>query len=94
MEEKRRLFAYYEKIQTILMKNPYLDRKIGLGNQDFGDYIHRNIFYVDKTHFIIEFKVRNERAERDVDETERNALRQIEEKRYEIDLLSMAKSVS
>lgn len=54
-EEKKHLLAYMRKLQGILSRNPYLDARVGIGFQDFGDYACGKQFYVDKTHFISEW---------------------------------------
>ena len=54
-EEKKHLLAYMRKLQKILSRNPYLDARVGIGFQDFGDYACGKQFYVDKTHFISEW---------------------------------------
>ena len=54
-EEKKHLLAYMQKLQGILSRNPYLDARVGIGFQDFGDYACGKQFYVDKTHFISEW---------------------------------------
>ena len=58
-EEKKHLLAYMRKLQKILSRNPYLDARVGIGFQDFGDYACGKQFYVDKTHFIAEWVYRD-----------------------------------
>ena len=58
-EEKKHLLAYMRKLQGILSRNPYLDARVGIGFQDFGDYACGKQFYVDKTHFIAEWVYRD-----------------------------------
>lgn len=50
-----RLSRYSEEIIKILRDNPYLDKEITIGSQDFYNIIDANKFYVDKTEFIYEW---------------------------------------
>ncbi|MGN0161811.1 MAG: AAA family ATPase [Lachnospiraceae bacterium] len=54
-EELEYLHTYQERIALILMNNPYLANKPGIGYQQFDTFIEGNMMYVDKTHFIIEW---------------------------------------
>lgn len=53
--EKERLIAYLESLSSILSRNPYLSRTMSIGYQDFGMIMENQSFYVDKTHFIVEW---------------------------------------
>ena len=55
LEEKGHLLAYVESLKKILSRNPYLDANVGLGYQNFLDFVCGKQFYVDKTHFIPEW---------------------------------------
>ncbi len=55
LEEKGHLLAYVESLKKILARNPYLDANVGLGYQNFLDFVCGKQFYVDKTHFIPEW---------------------------------------
>lgn len=55
LEEKGHLIAYVESLKKILARNPYLDANVGLGYQNFLDFVCGKQFYVDKTHFIPEW---------------------------------------
>ena len=55
VEEKKRLLAYMKSLKEILKKNPYLDARVGLGYQNFEDFVCGKQFYVDKTYFITEW---------------------------------------
>lgn len=55
LEEKGHLLAYVESLKKILTRNPYLDANVGLGYQNFLDFVCGKQFYVDKTHFIPEW---------------------------------------
>lgn len=54
-EERQHLLAYQKKLATILAKNPYLSEPVGMGHQNFRDFIDGKMFYVDKTQFISEW---------------------------------------
>lgn len=55
LEEREHLLAYVESLKKILSRNPYLDANVGLGYQNFLDFVCGKRFYVDKTHFIPEW---------------------------------------
>ena len=55
LEEREYLLAYVESLKKILSRNPYLDANVGLGYQNFLDFVCGKRFYVDKTHFIPEW---------------------------------------
>lgn len=55
LEEREHLLAYVESFKKILSRNPYLDANVGLGYQNFLDFVCGKRFYVDKTHFIPEW---------------------------------------
>lgn len=55
LEEREHLLAYVESLKKILSRNPYLDANVGLGYQNFLDFVCGKQFYVDKTHFIPEW---------------------------------------
>lgn len=55
IEEKNHLIKYLSSLKSILDKNPYLDRKVGIGWQSFEDFIDQQMLYVDKTRFIKEW---------------------------------------
>lgn len=55
LAEQSRLHAYMKQIQEILQRNPYLDKKMSRGYQDFGEIMELKRFYVDKTYFIEEW---------------------------------------
>lgn len=55
LDEKKRLQEYQKTLAAILKTNPYLDARVGLGYQNFRDYVCGRQFYVDKTHFITEW---------------------------------------
>ena len=55
LEEREHLLAYVESLKKILLRNPYLDANVGLGYQNFLDFVCGKRFYVDKTHFIPEW---------------------------------------
>ena len=59
--EKGHLLAYVESLKKILARNPYLDANVGLGYQNFLDFVCGKQFYVDKTHFIPEWLVSDAR---------------------------------
>lgn len=61
LEEKGHLLAYVESLKKILARNPYLDANVGLGYQNFLDFVCGKQFYVDKTHFIPEWLVSDAR---------------------------------
>ena len=61
LEEKGHLIAYVESLKKILARNPYLDANVGLGYQNFLDFVCGKQFYVDKTHFIPEWLVSDAR---------------------------------
>lgn len=44
-----------ESLKKILSRNPYLDANVGLGYQNFLDFVCGKQFYVDKKHFIPEW---------------------------------------
>lgn len=54
-EERQHLIAYQKKLAAILAKNPYLSEPVGMGHQNFRDFIDGKMFYVDKTPFISEW---------------------------------------
>ena len=60
------------------------NRESGMGRYDIAMYPLQK----DLDAFILEFKVMNEKKEKEIEDTARNALLQIEEKAYETDLLS------
>ena len=39
IEEKQRLSAYLNGLKSILKRNPYLDAKVGLGYDNFLDFL-------------------------------------------------------
>ena len=55
LEEREHLLVYVESLKKILSRNPYLDANVGLGYQNFLDFVCGKRFYVDKTHFIPEW---------------------------------------
>lgn len=55
LEEREHLLVYVESLKKILSRNPYLDANVGLGHQNFLDFVCGKRFYVDKTHFIPEW---------------------------------------
>ncbi|MCQ2510562.1 MAG: ATP-binding protein [Lachnospiraceae bacterium] len=55
MREKERLIAYMENLSSILSRNPFLARMMSIGYQDFGMIMENQSFYVDKSHFIVEW---------------------------------------
>lgn len=55
LEEREHLLVYVESLKKILLRNPYLDANVGLGYQNFLDFVCGKRFYVDKTHFIPEW---------------------------------------
>ena len=59
---------------------------IGIGKQNFADIRENNYFFVDKTTFIKEWWESGD--ERTLEDTAQSALRQIEEKNYDAELLS------
>lgn len=77
-------------------------RTIGIGCQDFETIRKEGYFYIDKTEFIrewweggdsvtgmiLEFKVQDAEEEKELTDTVKAALRQIEEKEYETMLVS------
>lgn len=54
-KEKKYLLEYHKSLKDILERNPYLDEPVGLGYHNFQDFVCKNRFYVDKTHFISEW---------------------------------------
>ena len=60
------------------------NRESGMGRYDIAMYPLQK----DLDAFILEFKVMNEKKEKEIEDTARNALLQIEEKAYETDLLA------
>ena len=60
------------------------NRESGRGRYDIAMYPMEK----DQDAFILEFKVFDKKWEKDLEETAQNALRQIEEKGYETDLLA------
>ena len=54
-EERQHLIAYQKKLAAILAKNPYLSETVGMGHQNFRDFVSGKMFYVDKTQFISEW---------------------------------------
>lgn len=54
-EERQHLIAYQKKLAAILAKNPYLSEPVGMGHQNFRDFVDGKMFYVDKTQFISEW---------------------------------------
>ncbi len=54
-EERKYLLAYQKKLSAILAKNPYLSEPVGMGHQNFRDFVDGKMFYVDKTQFISEW---------------------------------------
>lgn len=54
-KEKKYLLEYQKSLKDILERNPYLDEPVGLGYHNFQDFVCKNRFYVDKTHFISEW---------------------------------------
>ena len=47
LEEREYLLAYVESLKKILSRNPYLDANVGLGYQNFLDFVCGKRFYVD-----------------------------------------------
>ena len=54
-EERLRLMTYAGNLQKILLKNPFLDRKVSTGYDRFSEFIENDFFYVDKSGFITEW---------------------------------------
>ena len=54
-EERQHLIAYQKKLAAILAKNPYLSETVGMGHQNFRDFVSGKMFYVDKTQFILQW---------------------------------------
>lgn len=52
LDEKKHLLAYIKGLSDILKDNPYLVSRMGIGYQDFMDFVCGRQFYVDKTQFI------------------------------------------
>lgn len=76
----RQLYFYSLREQYRIVSN----RESGRGRYDIAMYpLSENM-----DGFLMEFKVRNASKEKDLEETARNALLQIEEKRYDNDLLA------
>lgn len=58
--ERERILAYAKNLQKILQKNPYMDRDMSLGYQNFSDLMKIGGFYVDKTAFIADWWENND----------------------------------
>ena len=76
----RQLYFYSLREQYRIVSN----RESGMGRYDIAMYPLQK----DLDAFILEFKVMNEKKEKEIEDTARNALLQIEEKAYETDLLA------
>ena len=61
------------------------NRESGRGRYDITMYPQKE----DRDAFILEFKVRNEKQEENLEQTADNALKQIEDREYEKDLLAV-----
>ena len=76
----RQLYFYSLRDQYRIVSN----RESGMGRYDIAMYPLQK----DLDAFILEFKVMNEKKEKEIEDTASNALLQIEEKAYETDLLA------